>query len=424
MNHTFALLYSNTSLKNTKEQSFLNLTKKNIQEDDILSKSIHFICVDNDYTRNIMKFNGIINWPVFIVKRPNQKPKAYQLLKSKDVFDEVYMIHQQFTEKNTEEWPLINWNVKDFKNPQNVYIKIGDNIKFKSNDGKFHTLIEDSENPRINYNIPSCNFDKLIKFKDPGSYHLISNDYNNMIVNVEVCNHKIIWNFGNEYFSNEHEPKEMNVKYGDRILFASDDDKPHNIWFANKNWKPMSQMVKLQKNMREVINIDRKTFSVPAVYHLVSTKYPETRVRIIIPEEKNRMPHVVSRRFDETDDEDIFEGIDDYIPKKKVYRFKEEKGEEVHVREEIKVSPDFKKIINEALVAHFQKEMSQENVLGELQDHVCQLESKNEFYEKQDETLPKDEFYEKQDETLPKDEVYEKQDETLPKDEVYEKQDL
>ena len=356
MSYTFALLYSNTPLNNTKDQSFFESTKKVIQNDIVLSKSIHLVCIDNLYTRNLLKSNGILNWPVFIIKHPNLTPKVYKISEYRTVFDEVQNKHKEFTQTNTKDWPVINWNVKDFTQPQDLYVSVGDSVKFKSTDNKPHTLIEDSPNPRVNYNISNRNFDKLVKFNDAGIYKLISDDYNNMIVNVYVCQHKVIWNLGEGI-------KELKVNYNDMILFESNDNNPHNIWFANKNWKPMSQIVKLQKNMKEVIKVNRKTFAVPASYHLISSKYQDPKLRIIVNDDK---PHAVrSFHLNDEEDDDIFDQIEDYSPKN---RFREDKGEELIV------SPDIQKIIGDAIKSHFNKQIYSPISLHNQEEEVLNQE--------------------------------------------------
>jgi hypothetical protein len=98
---TFALLYSNQTLKDRHTQNLLCHVKKTIKSDHILSQSLHLICIDNDYVREIMKTNSIYTWPIFIIKRPSKAPEFYSLSEADNIFDEVYKVHNYFLRLNT-----------------------------------------------------------------------------------------------------------------------------------------------------------------------------------------------------------------------------------------------------------------------------------------------------------------------------------
>jgi plastocyanin len=293
--YTFALLYSNSTLKDVNKQKLLNNIKKTIQNDKILSESLHLVCIDNDYSRSILKSNSsgvtVDNWPVFVVKRPTGLPEIYDLSDADDIFDEIHQIHEKFLdnrkylseESDDEDNSTILWNMNNFKKSRKLNVNVGDSIRFKSTDGKSHTLVENSGNSRINFTKPIDGFDKVIKFNKPGFYCLTSTLYPNMKVDVNVINpfndEEIKWDV--KHFSLTGKPKEIICEYGDKILFTSKDNKLHDISFADKNWEYLSRMIPSQRNMRQVISIERENFKIPGVYHIISSE-DSKRFRLIL----------------------------------------------------------------------------------------------------------------------------------------------
>src|SRR3989304_4447731 len=96
-----ALLYSNARLKNKFEQDLLACVIRTIRKDDILSQSIHIICIDNNYSRDLLIYNKagikIYNWPVFAIKYPGcKKPIIYSISSANQVFEEVYDVYKRF----------------------------------------------------------------------------------------------------------------------------------------------------------------------------------------------------------------------------------------------------------------------------------------------------------------------------------------
>lgn len=172
---TFALLHSNSSLKDGDTQNLLNSVKKIIQNDDILSGSLHLVCIDNNYARDIMSHNtsgvSVHYWPIFAIRQPNKGPEIYPLSSANEVFSQVYQAYnkllkdqgrplttkkpprlEDLSENNSvkiltycpsdksELGPvnmvnnyMVSWNHEKHekhKTPKNIYICTGDSISF------------------------------------------------------------------------------------------------------------------------------------------------------------------------------------------------------------------------------------------------------------------------------------------------------
>jgi len=90
-----ALLYSNAKVLTREEQKFLRNILHIIRTDCILNETIHTICVDNSYCRDILTYNRseicVQSWPVFTIRYPGHKqPKLYSIGFANLVFKEVY----------------------------------------------------------------------------------------------------------------------------------------------------------------------------------------------------------------------------------------------------------------------------------------------------------------------------------------------
>ena len=94
--YVFSLFYSNSILEDSDEQDLLEQIKKLIKEDKVLKKSIHLICIDNNYVRDYMKTNLIYYWPIFVVKRPDQCPMTYDIKYYKQILDEAKQVYFSF----------------------------------------------------------------------------------------------------------------------------------------------------------------------------------------------------------------------------------------------------------------------------------------------------------------------------------------
>ena len=96
-----ALLYSNAQLKNEFEQNLLTCVLGTIRSDYILSQTLHTICIDNTYTRDLLMYNKsktrVYNWPIFTIKYPgNKQPFIYSISSVNQVFEEVYNMYKKF----------------------------------------------------------------------------------------------------------------------------------------------------------------------------------------------------------------------------------------------------------------------------------------------------------------------------------------
>lgn len=217
-----ALLYSNTQLKNNIEQNLLSCILGIIRKDDILLKTLHTICIDNDYSRDILIYNKlgikIYNWPIFVVRYPgHKKPIIYPIAYANYVFEEVYDAYKKFCisrgkkipeEKcpdificndksdtcedrdicecsNSLEKPSgdckVIWNISSFpkdKCGKTVYVKKDSLVIFKSSDKSAHDLIQTDckwkilPNPDIDYRDRSrvC-FEESVFFDEIGTYY-------------------------------------------------------------------------------------------------------------------------------------------------------------------------------------------------------------------------------------------------------------
>src|SRR5665648_18500 len=97
-NSVFActLLYSKTSLPDPSEDLFLRETLQRINNDGVLSKHIHPVCIDCQQVKQHLLYNEagikIKNWPVFVAKFPQQNPRIYQLNQQEALFKQIQQL--------------------------------------------------------------------------------------------------------------------------------------------------------------------------------------------------------------------------------------------------------------------------------------------------------------------------------------------
>ncbi len=92
------LLYSNKKMSDRSKSDLLHLIQKRISEDPILKRHLHLICVDNSYTKNILRRNSrlrIDSWPYFCIRRYDSVEK-YEIERYEEVFGQVKKMAESF----------------------------------------------------------------------------------------------------------------------------------------------------------------------------------------------------------------------------------------------------------------------------------------------------------------------------------------
>jgi len=224
-----ALLYSNARLKNKFEQNLLTCILGIIRKDDILSQTLHTICIDNGYCRDILRYNKsktrIYNWPIFVIRYPGQKrPIVYSISSANQVFENVYDAYKRFRlsqgrtvpdgsppevsissdtsddsknecedidldkfpscscspEKPSQNCQIV-WNDHYFPHSgcgRTIYVKKNSLVGFKSTDRFEHDLVQTDcnwkilPNPDIDYrDYCRVNFEEIVLFDEVGTFY-------------------------------------------------------------------------------------------------------------------------------------------------------------------------------------------------------------------------------------------------------------
>lgn len=334
------LLYSKARLHNPNEQNDLSRIMTTIQNDSVLSQTVHLVCIDNPRTRDYLIYNKsgcrVHHWPMYVLKYPGQQPKCYTINYSNQVFDECYSAYQNFVKGNQNKAPhlslggnygqtnlsdlmvcpssagglpddrkslncMVIWNADRFSgnNSRVIYVRVNDSVRFKSSDGKVHDLVEATStgqvarNPRLDYRKKASNkFDYVIKFETSGTFYLRCTKHDNMRLRVEVlpstrCDHVVKWNATN--FPEDGSGVDITVRRGDVIRFQSDDAQEHTIHFSNSSWKSRNQIVSRQINLDEHITVSNKYFhrlsSNDTYYMICSFNSQRMRVKINVEDD-------------------------------------------------------------------------------------------------------------------------------------------
>lgn len=298
---TFALLYSNSPLKDEYDHKLYNNIRETIQNDEILKKAIHLICIDNNHTRNLLQYNSsglkIYNWPIFVVRNSEEKhARVYPLHLAPIVFDQVHKLNQTF--QSNDKIRTLDWSLERFRsNPQHIQLNPGEKIRFLSHSNEVHDLVEATPDwniathPRFDFrNNQRTGFDQEILFDKPGFYHFISTccpeimklrvdviEPNNSNHDDKQFNNKFPWNL--TAFPSNGIGRELTVEYGDQLYLVSTDNRTHNVTLSNGKI-----IVPDQIGLRENIFIDQQLFK-PGLNEIFCTFYPERmKLRLYVNE--------------------------------------------------------------------------------------------------------------------------------------------
>jgi len=205
-----ALLYSNAKLDNKFEQDLLTCVLSIIRRDEILSQTLHTVCIDNKYSRDILRYNKtetkVYCWPVFALRYPGEeKPIIYSLSSANKVFEEVYDAYKKFRlcqgrtvpsakppdidccEKPKHKEITVEWNLCNFPpdgSGETIYLNKDDLILFKSTDELIYDLVQTDchwrilPDPEIDYR-KCCRvcFEETVLFDETGTFYFICSLY-------------------------------------------------------------------------------------------------------------------------------------------------------------------------------------------------------------------------------------------------------
>ncbi len=104
------LLYSTSTIHNPKEKELYDRVFKLIKSTPFLKKYLNTICIDNEYSRVILRKNKVKTWPIFVVNE-NHNIRTYRLEEAYDVFQKVHNEYVRFYGRKLnkiEECPKLN----------------------------------------------------------------------------------------------------------------------------------------------------------------------------------------------------------------------------------------------------------------------------------------------------------------------------
>lgn len=104
-------LYSTSPISDSNEKERYEKIQKIIESTSFLNKYLRKICIDNDYSRNLLRKHKIKKWPIFVINE-NYKVTVYNLKDVNIVFEKVYFQYKKFyssrLDSNIESCPKIN----------------------------------------------------------------------------------------------------------------------------------------------------------------------------------------------------------------------------------------------------------------------------------------------------------------------------
>lgn len=253
---TFALLYSNSPIKDESERQLFETVRKTIQNDKILYKGIHFICIDNKYARNLIQHNStgvkVNSWPVFAVRNSKEKqPRLYPLYLAPMVFDHVYKLNKYFQDRASETpvWQQ-DWSNRHF----NSGPEPGEKIRIISpSDETFHP-----ESMQLRVEAVNPDTDENATFP---------------------------WNL--TAFPSDGSGRELTVRYGDELQLISTDNRAHNVTLNGKVLFPD------QVGLKRILSIDPCLFK-PGLNELVCTLHPNRmKLRLYVSEDQPELNELI-----------------------------------------------------------------------------------------------------------------------------------
>jgi lipocalin len=163
------------------------------------SKDVTFSDVNNNYfgSSNKAHLIGIYDASLNLITQPDSQERAYCMLaqgsdrlwilaqENRKLEGDIHMMNfakqlgYKIEEKPKDDELIILWNFKNFPNGCVLNINRGDSIRFKSTDGKLHTVSQADEfwNPCLNTIIDqppsSLYFNRALKIGEPGVYYLV-----------------------------------------------------------------------------------------------------------------------------------------------------------------------------------------------------------------------------------------------------------
>jgi plastocyanin len=314
---TFALLYSNSPIKDESDRQLFKAVRQTIQNDKILSKGIHFICIDNSHTRNLIQYNStgvkVNSWPIFAVRNSKEKqPRLYPLCLAPMIFNHVYQLNNSFQSQASDNDCVRkqDWSIQHFKSgPGYIRLTPGEKIRFVSPSDEVQDLVEATPtwniaaNSRIDLRRKRRNgFDEEVLFDKVGVYHLISSCHpESMRLKVEVftpdtdedpdeSTEHVTFPWNLTAFPSDGAGRELTVRYGNKLQLISTDNRTHNVTLNGK------VLVPDQVGLKRILLIDSQTFK-PGLNELVCTLHP------------NQMKLRLYVTVDQSEPNDLFDGM-------------------------------------------------------------------------------------------------------------------